>query len=233
MTEVIDDQLAQDPAAPIRESLENARWQLVVDEQRQGVLDPVRRLLNAATALLSIPPLRRGAQWTTAKLMVGHLAQVARYLSRSERDAGGVTLDTRVRAGVAAAFAGGPAVVVAHSLGSVVTWEVLSEHERPVDLLVTIGSPIALRLTVLPRLRPQPPRTPECVGEWLNFWDRDDIVTARPIIADAVAANSAGVSAVSRRIDSSGLWVHTATKYLAQPGVAGPIVERLAAGSGR
>jgi hypothetical protein len=39
--------------------------------------------------------------------------------------------------------------------------------------------------------------------------------------------NGAGVLPVTDRADSDGVWVHTATKYLRQPAVAGPVVEAL------
>jgi hypothetical protein len=94
-----------------------------------------------------------------------------------------------------------------------------------VPLFVTLGSPLGMRTVVWPRLFPQPPSTPPGVRRWLNFWDRDDIIVARPQLD--VRANAHGVEPVSERIDSDGVWIHTATKYLAQPGVAGPIAEAL------
>jgi hypothetical protein len=72
-----------------------------------------------------------------------------------------------------------PEVIVAHSLGSVVAYEALWAHPgRDVDLLVTLGSPLAMPGVVLPRLVPgdetrgRPPR----VRRWLNFADIGDLV---------------------------------------------------------
>jgi hypothetical protein len=72
-----------------------------------------------------------------------------------------------------------PDVLVAHSLGSVVTYETLWAHPGPdVDLLVTLGSPLAMPGVVLPRLIPdaktggRPPR----VRRWLNIADVGDLV---------------------------------------------------------
>lgn len=210
--------------------LEDARAQLDPTGEAQGILDPFRRTINAVTTLLSVLPLRAGGQWLTAKLMLGHLAQVARYLARSEWNADGHSLDERIRDRLAASLTDQPSVVVAHSLGTVVALETLHAHAGPLDLFVTLGSPIALRSAVLPRLVPNPPATPAGVGRWRNFWDRDDIIAARPILEDTVQANAAGVKPESDRIDSDGLWVHTATKYLSQPGVAGPVIECLRGG---
>ncbi|WP_346053710.1 serine peptidase [Amycolatopsis dongchuanensis] len=70
-----------------------------------------------------------------------------------------------------------PQVVVAHSLGSVVAYEALWAHqEHDVDLLVTLGSPLA-QPVVLDRLRPPENRTrPPLVRRWVNIADLDDIV---------------------------------------------------------
>jgi hypothetical protein len=78
-------------------------------------------------------------------------------------------------------------------------------------------------------MRPQPLRVPDGVGSWLNFWDRDDFVTGQPRLERCLAANVSAVLPESRRIDSDGVWVHPAAKYLAQPGVAGPVIEALEA----
>ncbi|GAB3901024.1 serine peptidase [Kibdelosporangium lantanae] len=72
-----------------------------------------------------------------------------------------------------------PNVIVAHSLGSVVTYEALwTDPGHDVELLVTLGSPLAMPGVILPRLQPhpdiggKPPRT----RRWLNLADVGDIV---------------------------------------------------------
>ncbi|QXJ25776.1 alpha/beta hydrolase [Actinomadura graeca] len=208
--------------------LERALAQLQPRERSaQGTGDVVRRAINAATTLLGAGPWGRAGQWAGGKLLIRDFAQVARYLARSEKDSGGHALDERVRQPVSDALGSGPVVVVAHSLGSVVAFETLHGRREPVRLLVTLGSPLATRGVVWPRVRPAPPGTPECVDRWLNFWDRDDIIVPRPILESDVLPNSAGVLPGSSRVDSDGLWVHTATKYLAHPDVAGPVMEVL------
>lgn len=202
---------------------------LTADGTEQGGWNVVRQVVNAAGAMLSFGPLSRPGQWAGSKLLVGQLSQVSRYLRRGEPDAGGTALDARIRARVRAAVDGRPAVVVAHSLGSVVAFEELCAQDAAVPLLTTIGSPLAMRSIVWPRIRPRPPRTPEAVGRWLNFWDRDDVIAARPRLERVFEPNTAGVRPVSARTDTDGLWVHTATKYLEQPAVAGPVAEVLAA----
>jgi pimeloyl-ACP methyl ester carboxylesterase len=195
--------------------------------EAEGAGDLVRRVINAATMLLGAGPWGRAGGWASGRLLIRDLAQVARYLARGELDKDASSIDVRIREVVAEALGSGPALVVAHSLGSVVTFETLHDHVGSVPLWVTLGSPLAMRAVVWPKVRPRPPTTPETVARWLNFWDRDDIIAARPILESDVLANSAGVLPRSARVDSSGLWVHTATKYLAKADVAGPVMEAL------
>lgn len=213
--------------------LAHARAEADTSGQAQGSLSVLRRALNVATTLMALKPWSGVARWATPKLMVRDLAQVARYLARGEKDASGLTLDSRVRNRLHEALGDAPAVVVAHSLGTVVALEALHEHRAVTPLLVTLGSPLSMRTVVRPRLLPQPPRTPERVERWLNFWDKDDIIAVRPLLERDVLANTAGVLPRSSRIDSDGIWVHSAGKYLAQAAVAGPVAEALMSAEAR
>ncbi|MDI1461019.1 hypothetical protein QEZ54_08590 [Catellatospora sp. KI3] len=227
LVEEIDLRLDDGPPDDVRVKLRSARTQLMPPGQKQGALGPARRLLGVLTTLGSVLP-HPVANWISAKVMRGHFAQVVRYLSRGEADNTGTTLDARIRDRVRAAIGDEPAIVVAHSLGSVVGLETLHELTTPVPLFMTMGSPIGMRTVVWPRLRPQPPRTPETVGRWLNFWDHDDVIVARSGWDGKIAPNTAGVVALTDRVDSTGLWVHPATTYLSTPGVAGPLAEAVA-----
>lgn len=226
LTEVVE--AHQDtPNGPADATVARALAQLRPKGEAEGAGDLVRRAINAATTLLGAGPWGRAGQWAGGKLLVRDLAQVARYLARGEPDFGKHTLDMRIRDEVAKAFGHGPVVVVAHSLGSVVSFETLHGYLDAVPLWVTLGSPLAMRAVVWPKIRPKPPATPEKVMRWLNYWDRDDIIVPRPILESDVAANVTGVLPESVRVDSDGVWVHTATKYLAKADVAGPVMETL------
>jgi pimeloyl-ACP methyl ester carboxylesterase len=207
--------------------LRHALAQLRPQGEEQGVGDIVRRAVNAATTLLGAGPWARAGQWAGGKLLVRDLAQVARYLVRGEPDGDMRTLDARIRGVVTEALGPGPTIIIAHSLGSVVAFEALHEYPGVVPLLVTLGSPLAMRAVVWPKVRPKPPVTPEKVLRWLNYWDRDDIIVARPILESDLTANTAGALPQSLRVDSDGVWVHAAAKYLAKAEVAGPIIEAI------
>jgi hypothetical protein len=231
LLEAIDIRLACEVPPDVRFALQDARARLDEPGAAQGLVGILRRLLNAVTTLFDVPGLRRAGQWASGQEMLGALAQVARYLTRREEDTAGSSLDRRLRTAVLEALDDRPGVVVAHSLGSVIAFEALHEAAAEVRLFVTLGSPIAMRTIVLPRLRPVPPATPACVRAWLNFWDRDDLIAARPILERDVTPNSRGVRPSSERVDSDGLWVHPATTYLADAKVAGRIVEALSSTS--
>lgn len=183
------------------------------------------------TAVARIPGIAGPARWTAGREVFGMLSQPSRYLRRGGHDQDGRSLDRRIRDRVLECLdRERPAVVIAHSLGSVVALEALAEYDGPVPLFVTIGSPIAMPAFVLPLLRPAPPATPACVERWLDFGDGDDVVVPafRPRLADVLQPNERGVLPTAGRLTSRRWWVHSATTYLARPEVAGPVAEALA-----
>ncbi|MEU9607985.1 hypothetical protein [Streptomyces sp. NPDC048057] len=80
-----------------------------------------------------------------------------------------------------------PRVVLAHSLGTVVAYEALHAHpELEVELLVTLGSPLALPHGVFHRLLPAPVdgrgSRPPGVARWVNLADHGDpVAVPRPL----------------------------------------------------
>ncbi|MBJ6646096.1 alpha/beta hydrolase [Streptomyces sp. BSE7-9] len=206
--------------------LRHAQAQLDPQGDVQGAGSVVRQVLSAANTLLAVPGLRTFGRWASSRMMVGQLDQVARYLARGEADGAGRTLDARVCRRVAEELDPAvPTVVVAHSLGTVVALEALSDYPGEVPLLLTLGSPLGLRTAVAWRTRPQPPRVPDAVASWVNVWDRDDLIVGRPELEKFFGPNERGVLPDTRRVDSDGAWVHPALKYLAHPGAAGPVIE--------
>ncbi|MCB5183035.1 esterase/lipase family protein [Streptomyces antimicrobicus] len=86
----------------------------------------------------------------------------------------GEAMRETVRAQLAAA-GGGPLVVVGHSLGTIIAYEVLrEERRRDVDLFVTVGSPLGI--TEIQDLLVRPPAVPACVKAWCNASDLRDLV---------------------------------------------------------
>jgi hypothetical protein len=79
----------------------------------------------------------------------------------------------------------GPVVVISHSLGTVIAYDVLSERSfaaRTVPLLVTLGSPLGY--TEIQDVVTRPLRIPAPVQLWANFADPLDLVTLDTSLAD-------------------------------------------------
>lgn len=99
---------------------------------------------------------------------------------------------------------GNEIMLVAHSMGSIIAYDVLRDLGRkpgstPVEQLVTIGSPLGLpfvkRQIAIERDYDPRPRTPSRVsGSWANFSDRLDPVAFDSHLADDYAPNDAGVT---------------------------------------
>ncbi|WP_371494609.1 hypothetical protein OG871_05615 [Kitasatospora sp. NBC_00374] len=232
LTEIIDARLA-DGNDLEKHQLLSLRQQLHPTGREQGVGDQVRRISYICTSLLNVPVLRETAQWASGRRLLADISQVGRYLSRRTVPGTDRSLDLRARERVLSELEPGrPAIVVAHSLGTVVALEALQEYGGLVALFVTLGSPIATPAVVLPRLRPRPIRAPATVQRWLDFWDHDDIVVPKRSIEKCITPNAAGVKPHSEQVSSDGLWVHSATTYLAKRNVAGRIAEVIAALAG-
>ncbi|MFE3097660.1 hypothetical protein ACFXG1_28035 [Streptomyces sp. NPDC059248] len=118
-----------------------------------------------------------------------------------------------------------PRVVIAHSLGSVVAYEALwrygDEGGEPVDLLLTLGSPLALPHAVFHRLDPAPSADgvgarPPVVRRWVNIADTGDLVA---VPRGGVARRFLGVDEdVTERIHAFDF--HLVANYLATGSVA-------------
>jgi hypothetical protein len=125
------------------------------------------------------------------RLLIGDLKQVHRYFT--DRD-----LRPKIRGAVADSIADDTSVVVGHSLGSVVAYEVLCAVSGPAVSFVTLGSPLGLPNLVFDRLepKPRPPgegirgQWPGRVRTWTNIADSGDVVAAvedlRPLFGDAI-----------------------------------------------
>jgi hypothetical protein len=72
-----------------------------------------------------------------------------------------------------------PTVIVAHSLGTVVTYNILrAGAQADVPLLVTLGSPLGIYAI---RRRFQPLQYPVQVDHWINAFDDRDVVALHPL----------------------------------------------------
>lgn len=106
----------------------------------------------------------------------------------------------------------GPNVVIAHSLGTVIAYDVLSEPGfagRRVPLLVTLGSPLGY--TEIQDVITKPLRLPAPVQLWANFADPLDVITLDTSLADEFQGAPRIIDA---RVDNPSPNNHAACGYL-------------------
>jgi len=118
-----------------------------------------------------------------------------------------------------------PCVVVAHSLGTVVTYNVLSRRNAvpAIPRLVTVGSPLGIN--GIKRKLDTPLRHPACVLNWFNAYDDRDVVALTALDAQnfGVTPPIENKSDVQNFTDNR----HGIEGYLSDPVVAKKIVELL------
>lgn len=134
-------------------------------------------------------PIRQALAWIAERrrlsprlvelFIMTFVREVARYLHADDlRVASRATVATTIRTHQ-------PSVVLAHSLGSVVTYETLwHNQDLELDLLITLGSPLALPHALFPRLDPTPVNglgsRPPNVRRWVNITDPGDLIAIPP-----------------------------------------------------
>jgi hypothetical protein len=188
--------------------------------QAQGVGSVVRGVWRRAASL----PWFARAGMAAATFVLRALAQVTRYLTED---------DLRAEAQQLVLDRIGPQtkVLLGHSLGSVVAYEVARELERPLPLLITLGSPLGLDTIVYPRLRPQPPSFPRPVRHWVNVADRDDLVAAEPDLTALFSATKPPDAMFEGGFTvENGAEPHSALFYLGKVEVGRPVGQVLLTG---
>jgi pimeloyl-ACP methyl ester carboxylesterase len=172
-------------------------------------------------------PIERGPQnwrWVLAMLRVLDRTPLgSEAIDAITRDVwvyvtfGGVR--AKIDAIVSAAIPDEPCVVVAHSLGTIVAYNVLSNRSASgleVPLFVTLGSPLGMR-AITARLN-KPLATPPRVKSWFNARDRRDVVALHPLDPEHFDVRPAieNHSGVDNFTDNR----HSIDGYLADPQVA-------------
>jgi hypothetical protein len=197
-------QHAEDPRIknPARHELDQIRGPRPREEQ-QGFREFGRR---AVDALCQVPGIAH-AGLRAATAVNKTLGQVTRYLTEEDirgevqrRIAQKITADTRV--------------IIGHSLGSVAAYEAVHQLGLPLDLLVTLGSPLGLPSIVVDRLRPAP-GFPGKVRKWVNIADTNDLVASEPNLGGLFGWDVPDGSEFRPfiRVDNEGA-AHSAERYL-------------------
>ncbi len=148
--------------------------------------------------------------------------------------------------------AGNPLYLVAHSLGSIYTFDVVNQLMKepgyfdrldrtswPVQGLVTLGSPIGLHMFSNPRPAVTALGGSGSYFRWRNYWDRTDPVVSgsfygRPLDtyerAESYAALGAGQGWMirDRIVDTAKQWLFAHTAYWTLPIVGDDLVDMIA-----
>jgi hypothetical protein len=174
----------------------------------EGAMGPGRATAQIMLAgLARRPTFARVAQ----RAFIGNLRQVTAFLSDP-------TVKHDVLARVRELVSDDTAVVIGHSLGSVVAYEYLC-HDRPssVQLLVTLGSPLGIPNVIFDKLTPAPAQGlgdwPGGIPTWMNIADPDDLVALRKDLAPLFSGVSPGQAVIDRLVDN-GDEPHAVDRYL-------------------
>ena len=161
------------------------------------------RFVQAALAALSSSKFFAGLG---ERALIGALKQVRGYLSDE-------AVRRAARARVEAEVQEDTRVVIGHSLGSVVAYEVLCAHpEWRLDTFVTLGSPLAIANLIFHRLDPAPDGElgvwPGTVERWVNVADGGDVVALEKQLARRFGPK------VEDHLIHNGATAHDVTRYL-------------------
>lgn len=116
---------------------------------------------------------------------------------------------------------GGPHVVVAHSLGTVIAYDCLKRvaGTKEVDMLITLGTPLGMS-EIQDNLRPEWTKDdgyPHDVPEWVNVVDTlDPVCVADPFIANDYKRDRQNV-VIDETVSNGGVFRHPSGKYFRQP----------------
>jgi hypothetical protein len=124
-------------------------------------------------------------------------------------------------------------VLVAHSLGTVVSYEALCQNSFKVHTFVTLGSPLGVQNSIFRRLNPVPSENRGCwpghLRRWVNIAQPCDVVAIRKALAPIFSHPPEGGMEDFLVPDPSGIFqAHNAEHYLARSEVAGAVERGLA-----
>lgn len=190
------------------------------DHEEQGKFQEGQRAaLNGLAKLKWFAPFGMAF---AGKFVNRTLQQVTRYLTDDE-------IREEVQRRVAVLIDADTKVILGHSLGSVVAFEAAHGLDRPLPLLITLGSPLGLRTVVYDRVIPQPPSFPPRVQRWVNIADRNDLVAAQPDLKPMFGQLPPGAVFDGGWTVHNGAKPHEAEFYLTKEQTGRPIGEALGA----
>ena len=165
-------------------------------------------------------PARIGVEWVARRYGLDH-DLVTRFVTKFFPEITRYFADIQARGAAVQGLADAiarvePQVLIAHSLGSVVAYETLRAHpDCPVDMFLTLGSPLAMPDVVYDRLAEHagPHGRPPGVRQWINIADYGDIIAIpKARVPQAFPGLTGDISDSIHAFD-----FHRVTNYLACP----------------
>jgi hypothetical protein len=140
------------------------------------------------------------------RALIYDLKQVRRYIKESD-------VRREARASVERTIGPDTAVIIGHSLGSVIAYEILCAHpDWAIRTFVTMGSPLGIRNLIFEQLEPRPEAGtgawPGAVVRWVNIADKGDVVALVKKLGTRFGPR------VADRLVYNGAKAHDATRYL-------------------
>lgn len=178
--------------------------------QPDGAMGPMEVARLAVAALAKVPLFGQGTYSAVERTNLTALWQVTAYANDHENSKAevwqrvGAVIDDRTR------------IMIAHSLGTVVAYEVIHHFGLELDLLLTLGSPLGLDGIIYPKLVPEA-TFPSTVERWVNVADHDDFVAADPTLAERFPDHAGqGRTIEDIEVRNSGPFIkhHDITEYL-------------------
>ena len=202
-------------------------------KQLGSLADRLNRAGDQAAVRAKVLPFKPVRSIVTRLLTRLFLHDVRDFFYDADRRA---RMENNLRERLAAG--GGPFIVIAHSQGSMIAYNVLRQlkaADADVRLFLTIGSPLGIKeVQDVIRKLSGPLAVPECATRWLNVAERLDPVALDATLKTEYKKSSRGVSVEDLggdRINPD--WQtnpHSANGYLSIPEVRGAVRET--AGSG-
>lgn len=139
------------------------------------------------------------------KIVIAFIKQVREYLHNQD-------LREKIRERVAKEIDEDTRILIGHSLGSIVCYEILCQNpEWPIKVFVSLGSPLGIKKLIFDRLEPSPVsgvgRWPGNVEKWINIADSGDIVALEKQL------NPLFDGLVEDKIIDNGANAHNASRY--------------------
>ena len=168
-------------------------------KKKKGVIIGIQRALNVVSGS---PFFGNVAE----KVVINFVKQVKAYLHDQE-------IRAKIKNRVLAQITEDTRVLIGHSLGSIVCYEVLCQNpDLPIKVYISLGSPLGIKRIVFDRLEPSPQNgigsRPEGIEKWVNIADAIDIVALEKQL-DPFFEGS-----IHDETIENGVFFHNADRYL-------------------